>query len=119
MSAVLRLSYGDTLPLRFMEQSNVDPHQPVCIGLFQGDKFTHKVFGASERSVALREARKIRARGVAARLEWLNTGAWCAELWTKDLTRPLETHPDTFYGRLQSAANDNEETTGTVRRPVR
>lgn len=106
-----------TLPARFAEMNNADPHQPVCIGLFQGDVFSHATFAANRRGDAIRAANKIRRTGVSARLVWLNVGPWCADLWVGDLGRRLHIHPDDFYGPLESEQETAPESTGIMTRP--
>lgn len=69
---------------------------PVCLGLYMGeDDVTSEVFGASQLRAAVR-----RARHLQGKLLWLNTGAWCQDLWVQDLARPLGTPAHRFYGRI-------------------
>lgn len=107
----------DTLPLRVCAQNNVDPHKPVCIGLFRGGEIAHSTYGANQRTFAMRDAKRMRAQGVGVQLVWLNVGPWCADLWVQDLARPLEITPADWYGALDYDASD--EPTRVVRRPTR
>lgn len=69
---------------------------PVCLGLYLGqDDVTSEVFGASQLKAAVR-----RARHLQGKLLWLNTGAWCQDLWVQDLARPFGTSAQRFYGRI-------------------
>ena len=89
---------------RFADQEpdTLNLKQAVCIGVFVGDGFTTAAYGANQVDDATRHAGRLRKQGQGARLVWLNTGAWCADLWVRDLARPLGTHPDRFYGPLPS-----------------
>lgn len=111
MSAALRVV---SLPLRMSEQNNLDPHKPVCLALFQGDVLSHRTYGANQGHLARRDMKRIRARGVAAYLVWLNVGPWCADLWTQDLARPLHIHPDNFYGEPETGNETVPEDTGII-----
>jgi hypothetical protein len=69
---------------------------PVCLGLYVGeDDCTSEVFGASQLQAAVR-----RARHVQGKLLWINTGAWCQDLWVQDLARPFGMTATRFYGRI-------------------
>lgn len=76
----------------------LNPFQAVCIGLFIGGTLSHEAYGANEISQAVRHARRLRRNGVGGRLRWLNCGAWARDMWIRDLSRPLGTQPDAFYG---------------------
>lgn len=80
--------------------SAVNPDLPVCLGLFIGGDLTHDVYGATRMDEAVRHARRLRSNGVGAYLEWLNTDAWCRDLWVQDLKRPLGVPPSRFYGAI-------------------
>lgn len=84
---------------RFAEPGQpVNPFESVCIGLFVGDTLSHEVYGANEGPAATRQARRLRSQGIAARLVWVNCGAWARDLWIRDLHRPLGSNPSAFYG---------------------
>jgi hypothetical protein len=69
---------------------------PVCLGLYLGqDDVTSEVFGASQLKAAVR-----RARHLQGMLLWLNTGAWCPDLWVQDLARPFGMSARRFYGAI-------------------
>lgn len=82
------------------DDSPLNAHAPVCVGLFRGGALTHAVYGASQLRDAVVAARRMRANGVGATLRWLNTDAWCRDLWVQDLARPLGTPPARFYGTI-------------------
>lgn len=88
--------------VRYCDQSDLNVTKPVCIGMFRGGMLTHKVYGANDRMTALREANRMRAQGLGIRLAWLNCGLWVRDLWVCDLARPVDQHPDRFYGSLES-----------------
>lgn len=90
------------MKVRYCGQSDLDVRKPVCIGMFRGGLLTHEIYGANERSRALREAARMRSQGWVAQLAWLNCGLWVRDLWVRDLARPLDHHPDRFYGTLEA-----------------
>lgn len=89
------------MKVRYCAQSDLNVTKPVCIGMFRGGMLSHELYGANDRARALREANRMRAQGWAVRLGWLNCGLWVKDLWVCDLARPLDQHPDRFYGTLE------------------